>query len=166
MAIARLGGSDTPLENFIWSEDPTIPGAAKTVIEPAVTLEIEPDGSVRPYLPGTIRFRDKDHFRPVAPFFELWLRYESDDGVLHDEPLTRDVLREAGATTEAFSYVVTAANRKAVRRSGETANGFQARIQVAGNNYRRHPLLASSLRQPGTEPLVLEDRPSRWARFR
>jgi hypothetical protein len=159
MAIARLGGSDTPLESFIWSEDPTIPGAAKTVIEPAVTLEIEPDGSIRPYIPGTIRFRDKDHFRPVAPFFELWLRYESDNGVFHDEPLTRDVLREAGATTEAISYVVTAVNRKAARRSGETANGFQARIQVAGNNYRRHPLLASSLRQPGKEPLVLEDRP-------
>jgi hypothetical protein len=159
MAIARLGGSDTPLESFIWSEDPTNSGAAKTVIEPAVTLEIEPDGSVRPYRPSTLRFRDGDHFRPVAPFFELWLRYESADGVFHDEPLTRDILREAGATTEALSYVVTAANRKAARRSGDTANVFQARIQVAGNNYRRHPLLASSLRQPGIEPLVSEDRP-------
>ena len=158
MAIARLGGSDTPLESFIWSEDPTNSGAAKTVIEPAVTLEIEPDGSVRPFRPGTIRFRDGDHFRPVAPFFELWLRYQSNDGIFHDEPLTRDLLRQAGATTEALSYVVTAANRKAARRSGDTANGFQARIQVAGNNYRRHPLLASSVRKPGTEPLVSEDR--------
>ncbi len=159
MAIARLGGSDTPLESFVWSEDPTNSGAAKTVIEPAVTLDIAPDGSVRPYLPGTIRFRDGDHFRPVAPFFELWLRYESDDGVFHDEPLTRDILHEAGASTESLSYVVTAANRKAARRSGDPANGFQATLQVAGNNYRRHPLLASSLRQPGTEPLVSEDRP-------
>ena len=88
MAIARLGGSNTPLESFVWSEDPTNSGAAKTVIEPAVTLVIEPDGSVRPYLPVVLRFRDGDHFRPVAPFFELWLRFESDDGVFHDEPLT------------------------------------------------------------------------------
>ena len=159
MAIARLGGSDTPLESFIWSEDPTISGAAKTVIEPAVTLNIEPDGSVRPSLPGTIRFRDGDHFRPVAPFYELWLRYERADGVVHDEPLTRDLLREAGATTESLSYVVTATNRKAARRSGDLANGFQARIQIAGNDYHRHPLLAFSLPQPGTEPLVSEDRP-------
>ena len=90
MAIARLGGSDTPLESFVWSEDPTNSGAAKTVIEPAVSLESRAGRSIRPYLPGTLRFRDGDHFRPVAPFFELWLRYESDDGVFHDEPLTRD----------------------------------------------------------------------------
>ncbi len=159
MAIARLGGSETPLESFIWSEDPTNSGAAKTVIEPAVTLEIERDGSVRPYLPGTIRFSDGGRFRPVAPFFELWLRYESEDGVFHDEPLTRDILREAGVSTESLSYVVTAANRKAARRSGDPANGFQATVQVDGNDYRRHPILASSPRQPGTEPLVSEDRP-------
>ena len=140
MAIARLGGSNTPLESFVWSEDPTNSGAAKTVIEPAVTLVIEPDGSVRPYLPGALRFRDGDHFRPVAPFFELWLRFESDDGVFHDEPLTRDILREAGASTESLSYVVTAANRKAARRSGDPANGFQATIQVAGNDHRRAPV--------------------------
>jgi hypothetical protein len=159
MAIARLGGSDTPLESFVWSEDPTSSGAAKTVIEPAVSLEIEPDGSVRPYLPGTLRFRDGGHFRPVAPFFELWLRYESDDGVFHDEPLTRAMLHEVSASTESLSYAVTAANRKAARRSGDPANGFQGTVQVAGNNYQRHKLLASSPRQPGTEPLVVGERP-------
>jgi hypothetical protein len=159
MAVSRLGGSDTPLESFVWSEDPTISGAAKTVIEPAVSLSVEPDGSVRPFLPGTIRFRDGGHFRPVAPFFELWLRYQSADGVFHDEPLTRDLLRAAGATTESLSYVVTAANRKAARRSGDEASAFQARVQVAGNDHRRHALLASSLRQPGTEPLVSDERP-------
>jgi hypothetical protein len=159
MAIARLGGSDTPLESFVWSEDPTISGASKTVIEPAVSLSVEQDGSVRPFIPGTIRLRDGEHLRPVAPFFELWLRYQSDDGKFHDEPLTRQLLRAAGATTESLSYVVTAANLKAARRTGEAANGFQARLQVAGDDHRRHPILASSLRQPGTEPLVLDEHP-------
>ncbi len=79
MAISRLGGSDTPLGRFFWSEDPTISGAAKTVIEPAVSLSIEPAGSIRPFIQGTLRFRDGGHFRPIAPFLELWLRYESAD---------------------------------------------------------------------------------------
>ena len=86
MAIARMGGSDTPLESFVWSEDPTVPGAAKTVIEPALSLEVERDGAIRPFIPGTIRFRDGEHFRPVAPFFELWVRYESSGGVFVGPP--------------------------------------------------------------------------------
>ncbi len=165
MAIARLGGSETPLESFVWSEDPTIPGAAKTVIEPAVSLAVEPDGSIRPYLPGTIRFRDGKHFRPVAPFFELWLRYQTSDGVFHDEALSRELLLAAGATTESLSFVVTAANLKAARRTGDAANGFQARLEVAGNDHRRHDLLASSLRMPQSEPLVSDEHPIRVGSF-
>ncbi len=159
MAIARLGGSDTPLESFIWSEDPTISGAAKTVIEPAVSLGVEPDGSVRPYIPGTLRFRDGEHFRPVAPFFELWVRYQTPDKVVHDEALTREILGQAGATTESLSYVVTAANLKAARRTGDGANGFQARVEVAGDDHRRHELLASTPRTQGSEPLVRDEHP-------
>ena len=73
--------------------------------------------------------------------------------VVHDEPLTREILRTAGATTESLSYVVTAANLKAARRTGDAANGFQTRLEVAGDDHRRHELLASSPRRRG---------PSRW----
>jgi hypothetical protein len=165
MAIARLGGSDTPLESFVWGEDPTVPGAAKTVIEPALTLAVEQDGSIRPYVPGTLRFRDREHFRPVAPFFELWVRYQSTDGVIHDEALSRNLLLAAGATTESLSFVVTAANLKAARRTGDAANGFQAWLEVAGNDHRRHELLASSSRSPTSEPLVLAEHPIRVGSF-
>jgi hypothetical protein len=167
MAIARLGGSDTPLENFIWAEDPTIAGAAHTVIELAITLEVESDGSIRPYLPATIRFRDGAHFRPVAPFFELWLRYQSEDGQEHDEPLTRKLLAALGAGTDSIAYVVTAANRKAARRTGDAACAFQARLEVAGSDHRRHPLLAASLHGagPGVQPLVPDEHPIALGHF-
>lgn len=52
-------------------------GGGRTVIEPAVTLEVLDEGSLRTYLPSTIRFRDGERLRPVAPFFELWASVES-----------------------------------------------------------------------------------------
>jgi hypothetical protein len=158
-AIARLGGGATPLESYLWSEDPTIAGAAPTVVEPDVTLEVLDDGSIRPYLPGTIRFREGGHFRPVAPFFELWVHYQASDGSYHDVPLTLDLLEDQGVSTENLSYVVTAANRKAARRTKDEACAFGARVEVAGDDHRRVPLLASSPNRPGTVPLVSAERP-------
>jgi hypothetical protein len=72
MAVARLGGGSVPLESFAWIEDPSLFGAGKTVIAPQVTLEVQRDGSILPYTPGIIRFREDERLRPVAPFFELW----------------------------------------------------------------------------------------------
>src|SRR5947209_17138142 len=72
LAIARIGGSNTPLDNFVWDSDKSIHGANRTVIRPEVTLKVLSDGSLRPYLPNVIQFRDGELLRPVAPFFELW----------------------------------------------------------------------------------------------
>ncbi|MEG4277117.1 hypothetical protein QUA62_06500 [Microcoleus sp. MON1_C1] len=47
MAIARLGSSDTPMENFTSTEDPSIFGGDMTVIAPQVSLEVREDGSLR-----------------------------------------------------------------------------------------------------------------------
>jgi hypothetical protein len=74
MAVARLGGSDTPLVSYTWLEDPSLHGAGLTVISPSTSLEVLADGGVRPFLPAGIQFRDGDKFRPVAPFLELWVR--------------------------------------------------------------------------------------------
>ena len=136
------------------------------MIEPAVSLRSRAGRLGPPLPPGTLRFRDGDHFRPVAPFFELWLRYRVGRRRLHDEPLTREILRKAGATTESLSYVVTAANLKAARRTGDAANGFQTQLQVAGNDYRRHELLASSLRaRRGRSPWCWMTDPIRLGTF-
>src|SRR5262245_6716610 len=81
LAIARLGGSPNPLENFLWRDDPTIHGAAQNTIEPALSLQIAVDGSLVPYLPSILQFRDGEQLRPVAPFFELWaqIAYTEED---------------------------------------------------------------------------------------
>ncbi|MBZ5623537.1 MAG: hypothetical protein LAQ69_33165 [Acidobacteriia bacterium] len=153
MAVARLGGSDQPLDSFNWIEDPSLHGAGKTVIDPAVTLEVQQDGSVRPFMPGTIQFRDGNLMRPTAPFLELWARVS---GVQELQPLTTALLSQNQATLANVSYTVTAANRKAARRTGDEACAYTATIAVVGNDHAAHPLAASSI---GPRPLVSPDRP-------
>ena len=72
LAFARLGGAASPMDNYVWRDDPTLHGSARTVVEPALTLEVLADGSVLPVMPSVIRFRQDGKLRPVAPFFELW----------------------------------------------------------------------------------------------
>jgi hypothetical protein len=160
MAVARLGGSDTPVATFTWIEDPTIPGAGQTVISPAPTLEVLPDGSVRASLPAQIQFRDGDLLRPTAPFFELWVLMEGETDI---QPLTTAALKDAGGSVAGVTFIVTAANRKAARRTGEEGCAFSARVQVSGDDHDAHPLLAASL---GTPPLVFADRPIPLGTFR
>jgi len=157
MAVARLGGSDVPLASYSWEEDPSLHGAGLTVISPAISLEVLDKGSVRPFLPAGIQFRDGDKFRPVAPFLELWIR---SNGV--EKPVTLNWLKQNKATLAALRYTVTAANHKAARRSGDAACAFTARIDVAGDDHGPHDLLASS---SGTDPLVFADKPIPLGRF-
>lgn len=76
LAIARLGGAGTPMDSYVWREDPTMHGAARNVIDPAVSFEVLADGSLSPFVPSVIRFRDRGLLRPVAPFFEVWARIQ------------------------------------------------------------------------------------------
>jgi len=155
LAIARVGGSDTPLESFVWDSDRTIHGAHRTVITPAVSLAVMPDGSLRPYRPGAIQFRDQGLLRPVAPFFELWCVRSAGK----PEALTSRILRELGVGTDHLEFVVSIANRKAQRRTGLASCAFVAQVQLRGDDHRRTPLLAISPHQHGEPPLVLPERP-------
>jgi hypothetical protein len=163
MATARLGGSDTPLDSFTWIEDPTIHGAGQTAIAPSTSLEVLADGSVRPNLPAAIQFRDGTLLRPTAPFFELWALLE---GASDIQPLTTAMLQDAGGSLAGVAFTVTAANRKAARRTGNETCAFSARIQVAGDDHDPHPLLASSIGDANTPPLVSPDRPIPLGTFR
>ena len=157
MALARLGGSDVPLVSYTWIEDPSLHGAGLTVISPSVSLEVLPDGSVRPFLPTSIQFRDGGKFRPVAPFLELWVRSGG-----AEQPVSLKWLKDNKASLASINYTVTAANRKAARRSGDPACAFSATINVPGDDHSQHPLLASS---SGENPLVLADKPIPLGRF-
>jgi hypothetical protein len=159
MAVARLGGSDTPLDSFTWVEDPSQHGAGTTVIQPAISLEVQVDGSVRPFLPVAIQFRDGNLLRPVAPFFELWATLQ---GQADPVPLTAALLRSSGGSGDGVTYTVTAANRKASRRADDDSCAFTAQVQVIGSDHNHHALLASSL---GPQGLVSQDQPIPLGQF-
>ncbi len=159
MAVARLGGSDTPLASFTWVEDPSTHGAGNTVIEPAITLQVLPEGPIRASIPGTIQFRDGDLLRPVAPFFELWAKVK---GEAEPQRLTAKLLTDSGGSLDKVTYTVTAANHKAARRTGDDACAFTAQVRSRGDDHVRKPLLASS---QGTQPLVPSNRPIPLGQF-
>ena len=155
LAIARVGGSHNPLDSFVWAKDPTIHGAHRTVIRPAVSFEVLTDGSLRPYQPAAIQFRDRGFLRPVAPFFELWVKLQNG----HCEPLTARFLRSCNASTDSVEYTVTVGNRKAQRRTGSATCAFLAQIVVSASDHERKRLLAFSPHTSGQEPLVFRDHP-------
>jgi hypothetical protein len=160
MAVARLGSSPTPLASFSWAEANTRHDANETIIEPAVSLRVEPDDSVAPYLPESIEFKDDDgSIRPVAPFFELWAKLQSDRGGTVEVPVTLDLLHRLGASPHNISYEITLANHKAARRSGDPACAFSARVVVGGDDHVPRELLAFSPHTAGQEPLVRPEHP-------
>ncbi|KYG06247.1 hypothetical protein BE21_35955 [Sorangium cellulosum] len=158
LAIARVGGSETPLECFTWATDQDIDGGNSTAIVPAVTLDVSADGSLRPYMPSVIRFRDGRALRPVAPFFELWATVSGEAGT-EEVPLTLELLESQGASPADIHYTATAANRKAQRRTGKASCAFIAQMDVGGTDHARRDLLAYSPHNSGETPLVSRDRP-------
>src|SRR5215469_3150154 len=121
LAIARLGGSETPLDCFVWNTDKSIHGGNRTMIEPAVSLRVMSDGSARPFMPSVIQFRDGALLRPVAPFFELWATV-CDDGddtgaSCRHVPVNLKFLERKNASLDSVEYTVTVGNRKAQRRT-------------------------------------------------
>lgn len=169
LAFGRLGGSKRPLENYQWVDDPTVHGAGRTVIEPATTLQVLSDGSLAAYRPSVLEFVDDGEFRPVAPFFELWatVEWSADDpegetdgpGTVSDMPLTATLLGRLGSSLDGVSYSIHLANRKAARRTGDDSNAYEAQLRVAGCDFHRQTLYASTVPKPGQEPLVMNERP-------
>jgi hypothetical protein len=158
-AIGRLGGSPAPMECYVWNQDLTIAGASPTVIDPAISLEVDEDGSVRPYLPGHLRFKDGALFRPVAPFLELWAKTSHDGKTVVEEPVTSQLLRRVNVSVASLVFSVSAANRKAARRCGDDDCRFFANARIVGTDHAPYPLLAISPNRPGGQPLVTADKP-------
>ena len=99
--------------------------------------------------------RDGNLLRPVAPFFELWVR-----GDAGEHALTAAWLKANSGSLDKITYTVTAANKKAARRCGVPSCAFSATVRVSGNDHRKYPLLASSPKLPsGEDGLVLPNSP-------
>ena len=161
MAIARVGASATPMVAFDWAADTTAHGGTQTVIQPSLSFNVKPDGSLQPFLPGEIRFKDEHgSICPVAPFFELWARLQrSSDGLLEEAPVTTALLAELGINLRHVAVEVTASNNKAARRTGYVACSFTARAEIKGTDHAPHALMAFSRHTAGQQPLVSHDKP-------
>jgi hypothetical protein len=162
LALARVGPGETPLDCFHWATNPLLEGGNHSIIEPAVTMLVEADGSVSPYMPATIRFRDVGGLRPVAPFFELWVRTREVVGSqdrITDQALSLDLLARLGSSLQGLRYRITVGNKKAERRTLWPAAGFFASVTVRGDDHARKSLLACSPFNSGETPLVDPARP-------
>jgi hypothetical protein len=119
ISIARLGGSSTPLDAYVWAEPANPRADGDTIIVPAWSLRVNVDGSFQAVMPESIIFRDGDAIRPVCPFVELhaWLGEPgSGPNTWREAPLTPDLLSRFGANASDITLTVTAMNRKAARR--------------------------------------------------
>src|SRR4051812_13330328 len=161
MAIARVGSSPTPVDNYEWTESVDVSGAPATIVVPAVSLHVQGDGTVAPYMPERIVFRDGDDgpIRPLAPFFEVWAKLQSVDGGTYERALNSELLGKLGVGIEDITFEITAANRKVERRTGDPSCSFVARELFNGADHRRRELRAFSPHTSGQEPLVLPDNP-------
>ena len=155
LAISRLGASDTPLDNIRWISDVGLHSGNRTTIEPAPTISVAADGTPSVGVPAEIRFRDGGKLRPVAPFFELWVRADDET----TKPLTLDVLAGLGVGLADLRFRATVANRKAQRLTQTAACGFVASVDARGDEFGRQPLNAFSPHDPDHPPLVRVDAP-------
>jgi hypothetical protein len=133
LAIARLGSSSEPLENYdLVIDDPL--GYRR--IQPTETFRVDRATGeiVEAYVPEKIVFRDCDRIRPVAPFLEVFAR--TSDDVL--EPLTTDLLAREGLGPQDVNWSVRLGNIKAFRRTGKAEDKILA--SATFSDHARHPL--------------------------
>ncbi len=137
LAVARLGSSPEPLENY---ELRIVDTVSPRAIVPSETLLLDDEGnlSVRKST-GPVQFRDSEGLiKPVSPFFELWAQT---DGSSDWVPLTKHLLAENGLQPDAVQWSAHVGNIKVYRRTNDPNDRMEA---MAGpfHDHVRHPLLA------------------------
>jgi hypothetical protein len=147
IVIARLGGNTTPLAAYSWAPSPNPRNDDDTVIIPDWSFDVLPDGSLSPFKPNAIRFRDGNLIRPVCPFIEVWARMGapgSDRASWSEVPLTEALLKAAGGDRSALTFTVDAHNAKAARRvpNPDLTYGLFPSAQIRGDRHDPVALLA------------------------
>lgn len=162
IAVARLGNGTAPLAAYSWVTSANPRNEDDTGIVPDWTLDVMPDGSVLPFLPDAVRFRDGNAIRPVCPFIEVWARLgepNSDPATWRDVPLTESLLSSFGVGLSALTITVNARNAKVARRTGDRnlAYGLFPSVTLRGDQHASVELSASS--PPGAaKPMIPRDR--------
>jgi hypothetical protein len=134
LAIARLGSSSEPLENYeLVVKDPL----GHREIRAAETLRVDMNTGeiIEAYTPAMpVKFRDGPRIRPVAPFLELFAR--TDRKTL--TPVTTQLLAAEGLKPSDIEWTVTVGNIKAYRRTGKEQDKIIA--SVTFNDHAPYPL--------------------------
>ncbi|MBR0773985.1 hypothetical protein JQ543_21640 [Bradyrhizobium diazoefficiens] len=134
-AIARLGASETPLENYdLVLDDNDALGFRK--ITGAETFRVDrATGEIKgTYTPDRVKFRDGGAIRPVAPFLEVFAR-TGDDAL---EPLTLALLDKHKLKPASLAWKVEVGNHKIFRRTGIAADRIEAKAEF--NDHAAHAL--------------------------
>lgn len=123
-AIGRLGSSPEPMDNYDLEIDPQDPTGYRRLV-PAETLRVDHNtGELSAWRPPQLRFKDAlGRVRPVAPFLEVWARFEPEGPLL---PLTAEHLAALGLGPEAVQWRVQVGNIKVFRRTGDLDDQVQA----------------------------------------
>jgi hypothetical protein len=163
ISFARLGASTTPLAAYGWANPKNPRTEGETVVVPAWSLNILPDGSADPFRPDSIRFRDGNLLRPVCPFHELWARVgdpTANPSTWRDSPVTPALLQAEGRGLADLSFTVTARNLKVQRRVGrrQLAYGNFPPLVVRGDDHSIHRILGSSPQSGVSAPLIPRNR--------
>ena len=149
IAIARVGGSTTPLVAYTWAQPPSPRADGETVALPVWSLRVLPDGSADPFLPDSIPFRDGNLIRPICPFVEVWARLGepgSNPSTWRDAPLTPALLAGFGASEASLRFTIDARNVKAARRrrNADLRYGTFPPVEIRGDQHVPVPLNGSS----------------------
>lgn len=124
-AIGRLGSAKEPQENYTIVDNPDEPLGYRKIV-PAKTLKVrESTGEIASAtIPKTISFKTEGKIRPVAPFLEVFAVVENmQKGKSASEemvPLDSALLRKLGASRAKVEWRVSVANRKVMRRTGDS----------------------------------------------
>lgn len=128
LAIGRFGSSSDPMDNYVVVNKQEPLKLRK--LEPAETLIVNKDTGeiVESKIPESpVKFRDETgKICPIAPFFEVWVRFDNDDFL---QPLTTAHLSELQLELSAVSWRVRASNHKAFRRTGDERDKIDSVVE-------------------------------------
>jgi hypothetical protein len=162
LAFARIGGSESPCDNFSWGQnDLRHKGSGKTFIVAQRSLHVDRDGHVTEREPSSeLTFKDADdRFRPVAPFFELHGEW-TDGQTICRGPVTWAVLKQHGLTAADVTWSIAVANLKPYQHTRAPGDRVIAEMTVRGDVTTRRPLLGVSPAAPAhPHPLVIDAAP-------
>lgn len=125
LAVARLGSSPEPLDNYNL-ETPDVVGPRAIV--PAESLRLDGDGNITTVKSnGPVEFRDANYLiKPVAPFFELFARLDNADDWV---PVTEELLAANGLSLANVHWSAHVGNIKIYRRTGNPNDKIEAVVK-------------------------------------